>query len=109
MITAKTKKSKNAMSLEVIAKKTRPVFEKYGFLKVGIFGSRARGDNRNDSDIDLLFSSKGNSFGYAQKQEIQEELESILGVGVDLVLDTRVVARMRPFIIKDLKIIYEKQ
>lgn len=104
-----TTKSKNTITLEVIAQKTRPVFEKYGFSKVGIFGSRARGDNQNDSDVDLLFSSRGNNFGYTQKQEAQEELENILGVGVDLVPDTKVVARMRPFIMADLKIIYEKQ
>jgi predicted nucleotidyltransferase len=104
-----TKAEKNTAIIEEIAQKTRPVFEKYGFLKVGIFGSRARGDNQNDSDIDLLFSIKGNNFGYIEKQEIQEELERILGVGVDLVPDTRVVARMRPSIMSDLKIIYEKQ
>ncbi len=104
-----TKAEKNIATIEKITEKTRPIFEKHGFLKVGIFGSRARGDNQSDSDVDLLFSSEGNNLGYAEKQEIQEELESVLGIGVDLVPDTRVVARMRPFIMKDLKIIYEKQ
>ncbi len=105
MQTIKNKK----ITIEEITKKAKPVFEKYDFSKVGIFGSRARGDNQSDSDVDLLFSSKGNNFGYMEKQEIQEELEGILGVGVDLVPDTKVVARMRPSITSDLKIIYEKQ
>lgn len=104
-----TATEKNIATIEKIAEKTRPIFEKYGFSKVAIFGSRARGDNQSDSDVDLLFSNKGNHFDYTEKQEIQEELERVLGVGVDLVPDTRVIARMRPSIASDLKVIYEKQ
>jgi predicted nucleotidyltransferase len=32
----------------------KPEFEREGILHIGLFGSRARGDNRPDSDIDLL-------------------------------------------------------
>jgi len=100
---------KMADTLETLAAKTRPVFKKYGFRKVGIFGSRSRGDNRSDSDADFLFSDQGHPLSYSQKQEAEEELKNILGVEVDLVPDTGVVARMRPNIKRDLKIIYEGQ
>ena len=95
--------------LNTLAEKTWPVFKKYGFRKVGIFGSRARGDNRTDSDADFLFSDKGQPIDFLKKQEAEEELKNILGVEVDLVPDTRIVARMRPHIKRDLKIIYERQ
>jgi len=95
--------------LATLAEKAQPVFKKYGFRKVGIFGSRARGDNRADSDADFLFSDQGRPISYNEKQEAEEELKSILGVEVDLVPDTKVVARMRPAIKRDLKIIYERQ
>jgi predicted nucleotidyltransferase len=93
--------------VERIKEKTTPILKKYGFKKVGLFGSRARGDFRPESDIDLLFSRE-DSTDYFNKFRVQEELKDSLGVDVDLVDDTRVVARMRPQIKKDLKIIYEK-
>lgn len=95
--------------LQTLAEKTQPIFRKYGFRKVGIFGSRARGDNREDSDADFLFSDAGKPIGYMEKIQAEEELKSALGVDVDLVPDTHVVARMRPSIKRDLKIIYEGQ
>lgn len=97
-----------ADDLITLTTKTKPVFKKYGFRKVGIFGSRSRGDNRVDSDADFLFSG-GHPLGLVEKQEAEEELKRVLGVEVDLVPDTRVVARMRPSIKRDLKIIYEGQ
>ena len=56
-----------------------------------------------------MFSDAGNNIGYADLIEAQEELEHALGVEVDLVPDTRVIARMRPGIKRDLKVIYEGQ
>ncbi len=97
-----------ALELMALAEKTLPVFNKYGFRKVGVFGSRARGDNRVDSDADFLYSA-GHPLGFLEKQEAKEELGAILGIDVDLVPDTRVIARMRPSIKRDLKIIYEGQ
>ena len=97
------------MEITELQAKAAPIFKKYGFRKVGIFGSRARGDNRVDSDIDLLFSAEGHPLGFFEKQEVEEELETIFGVHVDLVPDGRVIARMRPSIKEDLKIIYERQ
>lgn len=93
--------------LKTLAAKTAPIFKKYGFRKVGVFGSRARGDNRADSDADFLFSTAGNRIGYFEKLQAEEELKDVLGVDVDLVPDTRVVARMRSSIKRDLQIIYE--
>lgn len=95
--------------LATLAAKTEPIFQKYGFRKVGVFGSRARGDNRDTSDVDFLFSNQGHTIGFFEKQRAEEELKSVLGVEVDLVPDTKVIARMRPAIKRDLKIIYERQ
>ena len=94
------------MNIAMISDKARPVFQKYGFKKVGIFGSRARGDNMPESDVDLLFS-------FADTKQsldiftIEAELAETLGTPVDLVDGTRVISRMRPRIKQDLKIIYE--
>ena len=94
-------------ALNSIAEQARPIFQKYGFRKVGLFGSRARGDYRNDSDVDFLVAFDIPQ-SFFHQEAARQELEAIFGVSVDLVPDTRVIARMRPFIAQDLQIIYEK-
>ena len=96
------------MDIESIKEKSIPVLKKYGFKKVGIFGSRARGDNRIDSDVDFLFSDRGHPISFLEKQKAEEALKNILGVNVELLPDTKIIARMRPYIKRDLKIIYER-
>jgi predicted nucleotidyltransferase len=95
------------MNVAEIKEKAEPIFRKHGFIKVGIFGSHARGEAGPDSDIDFLYSSKSRLLSFDERLQAEEELEAALGREVDLVPDTRVVARMRPFIKKDLQIIYE--
>lgn len=46
-------------SLEEIARRVRPVAEKYHLKAVYVFGSYARGEAREDSDIDLLVDTEG--------------------------------------------------
>jgi predicted nucleotidyltransferase len=42
----------------------RPEFEREGVAHMSLFGSRARGDNRPDSDVDILVEvSAGRRFG----------------------------------------------
>jgi len=89
-----------------IIQKASPIFRKYGLKKVALFGSRARGTGLPDSDIDFLYKA-GKSMGLFEKADARKELENIFGVEVDLVADTSVVSRMRPFIKKDLTLIYE--
>ena len=40
--------------IETIRKKIIPVLEKYGVTKASLFGSFARGEEKRNSDIDLL-------------------------------------------------------
>ncbi len=53
-------------------------------LKVGIFGSYARGDNKKDSDIDILVKFK-ESPSLLTLIKLENDLSEILGVKVDLV------------------------
>jgi uncharacterized protein len=56
----------------------------YDPLKVGIFGSFARGDNKKDSDIDILVEFK-ESPSLLTLIKLENDLSEILGVKVDLV------------------------
>lgn len=53
-------------------------------IKVGIFGSYARGDNKKGSDIDILVKFK-ESPSLLTLIKLENDLSEILGVKVDLV------------------------
>jgi len=56
----------------------------YDVLKVGIFGSFARGDNKKGSDIDILVKFK-ESPSLLSLIKLENSLSEILGIKVDLV------------------------
>ena len=59
--------------------------ERYGVESLGLFGSYVRGEERADSDLDVLveFSRPTGLFGFVG---LQEELSELLRVNVDLVM-----------------------
>lgn len=58
-------------------------FDKYGFTRLGIFGSTARGEQTENSDVDICYEGKAPSL--LTLDQIQQELEELLGCSVDLV------------------------
>lgn len=56
---------------------------KYGIVRMGIFGSVARGEQTEESDIDIcLETSKPNMFVLVH---IKEDLQALFGCNVDIV------------------------
>jgi hypothetical protein len=68
------------------------ICRKYGVIELTLFGSRAAGDARPDSDYDLLYKLEPGAFlsltGYL---DLKEEIERVLGLPVDLVEPEEVV------------------
>ncbi|MBQ9287653.1 MAG: nucleotidyltransferase family protein [Bacteroidaceae bacterium] len=56
---------------------------KYGLTRIGIFGSVARGEHTNDSDVDVCYEGRVPSL--LTLDLIQTDLELLLGCPVDLV------------------------
>jgi len=82
-------------------RKYKPVLEKkYGIVKLGIFGSVARGDIKNSSDIDIVVEIE--NIDPFILLDIKEELSKLLGCKVDLI-------RLRKNINKILKKRIEKE
>lgn len=73
--------------------------------KIGIFGSFARGEATEKSDIDILYSFE-NIIGLFKLIELQQDLEKKLKKKVDLVSEKYVNPKLKPYILNDLKIIY---
>jgi len=67
--------------------------DKYGILEIGIFGSIARGEDREDSDVDICIKTKTpDPFALVH---IKEEIENRVRKHVDIV---RMREKMNPFL-----------
>jgi uncharacterized protein len=76
--------------------------------KIGVFGSFARNEDHKESDLDILiFLDSGNKVSLFDLIGAEQELSEKLGITVDLVTDRSLNPLIRPFIEKDLKIIFE--
>ena len=86
----------------------RPILKKYGVKRAGVFGSHARGDARDDSDVDILVTLGEKPLSLWDMAEFKDELAERLDRSVDVVSDKAVVPYMRDSIYKDLQIVYER-
>lgn len=86
--------------IKTIKQKVTPILKKAGISRSFLFGSYIRGEQRENSDIDILVDyPKGLSlFDVA---EIKYELEDVLGKKVDLVDYKRVKPSLRNSILSN--------
>lgn len=56
----------------------------YGVVEIGVFGSFARGEQRDESDVDLLVQLS-RPVGFVTFMRLENHLREILGRNVDLV------------------------
>ncbi|MBD8869892.1 nucleotidyltransferase family protein [Nocardioides donggukensis] len=77
------------------------VLRRHGVTNPEIFGSAARGDDREDSDVDLLVDFPAGT-DIIDMIGIKRELEDVLGVPVDLVPRNGLKERVRARAAKDL-------
>ncbi len=91
-------------STEEIKAIVLPIAEKYGVLRIYLFGSYARGDNTEDSDVDLRID-KGNVKGM-QMAALLLDLEDALGKPVDLISTTALDEQFLNSISKEEQLLY---
>ena len=82
-------------------RKHRAHLEKLGVKSLSIFGSVARGEERPDSDVDILVEFKGRAT-FDRYMDTKFYLEELLGRKVDLVTPKAIKPGMRPYIMQDL-------
>ncbi len=79
----------------------------YHPVKIGVFGSFARGENKKGSDLDILIKFK-DRISLLKLVMIEQELSDTLGIPVDLVTENSLKhPRLKTYIYKDLITIYE--
>ena len=95
------------MSDEQLHKTIVDYFRDYKPERIGLFGSYARGENTEESDIDILIRFQ-KTLKLFQLGRIENELSELIGRKVDLVTEGAIRnERIRRSIQQDLQVIFE--
>lgn len=95
------------MTIDEIREKSSDVFKMYPVNTVMLFGSYAKGDQTENSDIDMIV--KNSDLGFLEMSRIRQQLSSKIGKKIDLISEEDVSDVFR-FLIQDEDVlIYEKQ
>lgn len=84
-----------------------PFFIQYGITKGAIFGSYARGEETENSDVDLLFSI-GKSMPLNEWNDMESNIQKAIGEKVDFIEFGSLPKCVEQEILKEAVIIYEQ-
>ena len=90
---------------EKLKKQIIDFFKDKDVKKVELFGSFARDEQTQNSDIDLLIDFKGGLFEFVK---LKNSLEEKLNKKVDLVTKDSISPYIWDYVKDDIKVIYEK-
>jgi len=93
-------KCEKADLLVVIKGVRRELSERFTVRRIGIFGSSSRGDQSEDSDVDILVELEDPTFDHYM--DLKFRLEEVLKRPVDLVLADTVKSRLKPIIEREV-------
>ena len=98
------------MNTEMMTRKIAEYFKTQPVLKAWLFGSFARGDETENSDVDILvrFDRTTTHIGLFTYGRIHRELEEKLGRKVDLVEEGTLRPAIQKAANRDIKMIYER-
>lgn len=88
-------------ALGILREHENVMIERFGVKKVGVFGSFAKGEERIDSDVDILVQFKEGQKTFGNYMELKFYLEELFGRKVDLVIETAIKPRLREQILKE--------
>jgi predicted nucleotidyltransferase len=96
---------------EELRKKILPVLLPYGVKRIALFGSVVRDELAPESDLDILVELKppGERPPIGLKWfGLEEELSHILGREVELVSESALSPYIRPYVEKEMVVLYEE-
>ncbi len=97
-----------AYTLDEIKSRSIPIAQKYGVKRLGLFGSYARGEQTEHSDLDFLIDV-GKLRGLIQYMGLVLDLEDEFGCHVDVVTDGIEDKDFLNHIKKDEVLLYEAE
>ncbi|NJD03292.1 MAG: nucleotidyltransferase family protein [Ruminiclostridium sp.] len=94
-------------TFEDIFANLKPYIDEYGIKRAGVFGSYARGQAKESSDIDLIFDFQ-KDFGLFDLLRFKIDLEEKLGKNVDILEFSSIDPSIRENILREVVMIYEQ-
>ncbi len=99
---------KKPYTIEEIRRIAAPIAKAHGVKRMGLFGSYARGEANEESDVDFLID-KGKVLGLIKYFTFVYELEDALNCHVDVVTTTASNQKFINEIQNDEVVLYEEQ
>ena len=97
------------MTTQAMTQQIAEYFKTQPVLKAWLFGSFARGEERDDSDVDILVKfDRRLPIGLFAYVRMHRELEEKLGRKVDLVEEGTLRPAVQQSANRDLKVVYER-
>lgn len=94
------------LGVEVDRERLREVCERYGVASLDVFGSVARGDDGEGSDVDLLYVLKsGTRLGF-RIFDLEDELAALFNRPVDLVARKAINKYLREQVLAEAQPLY---
>lgn len=75
----------------------------FGVEKIGLFGSYITGEQRTESDIDILVEFKKNQKTFDHYMDLKFFLEDLLNSEVDLVISEALKPDLKPYILDSVE------
>ena len=98
-----------SMSTDVMIQKIAEYFKTQPVLKAWLFGSYSRGEERPDSDVDILFvPDMSQKFSLFTLGGMYMDLKDILNREVDLIPENSLLPFAKHSAERDKKLIYER-
>ena len=92
--------------MEVDEARLAAICDRYGIAELKVFGSRARGTARPDSDIDILYALRPRRRLGWEIEQLADELAELLGRPVDLVSLRGLHPLLRPSALAETQPVY---
>lgn len=85
---------------------SRESLEQFGVRSIGLFGSFARNEVHDDSDVDLLVDFHPEKKNFDNFMELAFFLETLLGREVEVLTPQSLSKHIGPYILKELENVY---
>ena len=104
---SKGETDKDIYDLDDIRRIVAPVAREYGVNKLSVFGSYARGDATEKSDIDIHIIDRGSLRGLIRLAGFELALEELFNVPVDVVTTGSLFDDVRDNVRREEMVIYD--
>ena len=95
-------------ALEKYTPEIEKIAKDRGISYLGLFGSYARGEQTEASDVDLLVNFN-HRISLLDLVNTERKISQVIGVSVDLIPENSLNKYVRPYVLKDLITLYEQR